>query len=317
MSLLLTKEKALSPIMDDSNDEDDDVVPSLPSKGQRFPVKKNSTVDVRRRLFQDGENSHTGGVNQDQSDDDDDDENSDYEPDQGRRFSRWGRFEEALHQILNDFSTEPTLFGCDAPLVFTTNKGDEAELPDVPYEGDNLFVGRVFKSNNDCKIKTAVNAINRRFHFHTTRSAPNFMVMNCITPSCHWRVYTVLVDDIGNFQIRQATLKHTCSVDARRNYYRLATTQVIGELMQSKFVDPSFGRFRLWPCRLGGSPKSQFILGSLKRQFIVQWRSGQPNLSKFVNSCGGVGIRCSKRICLFHSDELPMHQLEVNLIFTC
>lgn len=42
--------------------------------------------------------------------------------------------------------------------------------------------------------------------------------------------------DTGNFQIRQATLQHMCSIDDRRNYHKLATTQVIGELMQSKFI---------------------------------------------------------------------------------
>lgn len=112
----------------------------------------------------------------------------------------------------------------------------EAALADVPYEGDKLFVGRVFKSKNDCKIKIAIHAINRRFHFRTTRSSPNFMVMKCVSPTCRWRIYAVLIDDTGNFQIRQATFKHTCTVDARRNYHLLATTQVIGELMQSKFV---------------------------------------------------------------------------------
>ncbi|CAA7018895.1 unnamed protein product [Microthlaspi erraticum] len=62
------------------------------------------------------------------------------------------------------------------------------------------------------------------------------MVMKCVSSSSRWRIYAVVVDNTGNFQIRQTTLKHTCSVDATRNYHRLATTQVIGELMQSKFV---------------------------------------------------------------------------------
>lgn len=54
--------------------------------------------------------------------------------------------------------------------------------------------------------------------------------------SCPWRVYAVLLDESGNFQIRQANLNHTCTVDERRNYHRLATTQVIGEILQSRFV---------------------------------------------------------------------------------
>ncbi|XP_013608129.1 PREDICTED: uncharacterized protein LOC106314866 [Brassica oleracea var. oleracea] len=114
--------------------------------------------------------------------------------------------------------------------------GLDAALEVVPYEGDNLFVGQVFKSNSDCKIKIAIHAINRKFHFKTKRSTPNFMVLICVAIDCPWRVYAAKVDGSRNFQIRQATLMHSCSVDARRNYHKLATTQVIGELIQSRFI---------------------------------------------------------------------------------
>lgn len=109
-------------------------------------------------------------------------------------------------------------------------------LEAVPYEGDNLFVGQVFKSKNDCKIKIAIHAINRKFHFKTKRSTPAFMVLICVAIDCPWRVYAARIDGTGNFQIRQATFRHCCSVDARRNYHKLATTQVIGELIQSRFI---------------------------------------------------------------------------------
>lgn len=62
------------------------------------------------------------------------------------------------------------------------------------------------------------------------------MVLKCVGRNCPWQIYAVLLDDSGNFQIRQATLKHSCSIDDRRNYHKLATTQVIGEIMQSRFV---------------------------------------------------------------------------------
>lgn len=114
--------------------------------------------------------------------------------------------------------------------------GVDGALEDVRYEGDGIFVGRVFKSKSDCKIKIAIYAINRKFHFRTRRSTPKFMVLVCVAEECPWRVYAVKLDGSGNFQIRQATLKHCCTVDARRNYHRLATTQVIGELMQSRYV---------------------------------------------------------------------------------
>lgn len=99
-----------------------------------------------------------------------------------------------------------------------------------------MFVGHVFKSNTDCKIKLAIHAINRKFHFKTTRSSPDFMVVECVGHACPWRVYAAKLDESWNFQIRQAQLSHTCTVDEKRNYHKLATTQVIGEILQSRFV---------------------------------------------------------------------------------
>lgn len=46
----------------------------------------------------------------------------------------------------------------------------------------------------------------------------------------------MLLDGTGNFQVRQACLTHTCIVDERQNFHKLATTQVIGEILQSRFV---------------------------------------------------------------------------------
>lgn len=99
--------------------------------------------------------------------------------------------------------------------------GIDAALEAIPYEGDNLFVGQVFMSKSDCKIKIAI--------------------LICVTIDWPWRVYAAKVDGSGNFQIRQATLTHSCSVDARRNYHKLATTQVIGELIQMRFIGIKHG----------------------------------------------------------------------------
>lgn len=41
---------------------------------------------------------------------------------------------------------------------------------DVYYEGDDLFVGRVYKRKDDCHVKMVIHAINRKFHFRTARS---------------------------------------------------------------------------------------------------------------------------------------------------
>ncbi|XP_019097384.1 PREDICTED: uncharacterized protein LOC109131166 [Camelina sativa] len=150
----------------------------------------------------------------------------------------WGRVEEALHSMLSDMTDDPALFCRDAPPVFNDGKGEgvDTAISDIQYEGDKLFVGRVFKSKSDCKIKIAIHAINRKFHFRTSRSTPKFMVLKCISKSCPWCVYAAKIDSSDHFQVRQATQKHTCTVDERRSYHRLATTQVIGEIMQSHFV---------------------------------------------------------------------------------
>lgn len=121
-------------------------------------------------------------------------------------------------------------------MIFWYITGVDSALSDINYEGDKLFVGRIFKSKSDCKIKVAIHAINRKFHFRTCRSTPKFIVLKCTSRSCPWRLYAARVDASANFQIRAATFTHSCTIDERRGYHRLATTQVIGELMQSRFV---------------------------------------------------------------------------------
>ncbi|KAF3582912.1 hypothetical protein DY000_02031285 [Brassica cretica] len=87
------------------------------------------------------------------------------------RLTQWPRFQDALHQFLDDESSQNVLFSRDVPPVVdgVEKDGIEAALEAVPYEGDNLFVGQVFKSKSDCKIKIAIHAINRKFHFKTKR----------------------------------------------------------------------------------------------------------------------------------------------------
>ncbi|CAF1836532.1 unnamed protein product [Brassica oleracea var. botrytis] len=63
-------------------------------------------------------------------------------------LTQWPQFQDALHQFLDDESSQNVLFNRDAlPVVDSVEKdGIEAALEAVPYEGDNLFVGQVFKS---------------------------------------------------------------------------------------------------------------------------------------------------------------------------
>jgi len=117
----------------------------------------------------------------------------------------------------------------------------ELAIRDVVYEGDELFVGRVFKNKQDCNVKLAVHALNRRFHFRRDRSCKKLMTLTCISETCPWRVYIVKLEDSDNYQIRSANLEHTCTVEEKSNYHRAATTRVIGSIFQSKYAGNSRG----------------------------------------------------------------------------
>jgi len=118
---------------------------------------------------------------------------------------------------------------------FTGRDGMELAIRDVVYEGDELFVGRVFKNKQDCNVKLAVHALNSRFHFRRDRSYKKLMTLTCISELCLWRVYIVKLEDSDNYQIRSATLEHTCTVEERSNYHRGATTRVIRSIIKSKY----------------------------------------------------------------------------------
>ncbi|CAE6108105.1 unnamed protein product [Arabidopsis arenosa] len=66
-------------------------------------------------------------------------------------------------------------FARDAAPVLDENDPDGSErtrlvVLDVDYEGDELFVGRVFKNRDDCRVKLAVHAINRKFSYRNDRT---------------------------------------------------------------------------------------------------------------------------------------------------
>lgn len=82
----------------------------------------------------------------------------------------------------------------------------ELVVEDVMYEGDELFVGRVFKNKQDLNVKVAVHALNRQFHFRRTKSCTKVITLTCISDSCPWFVYIVKLEDSDNYQISSATI---------------------------------------------------------------------------------------------------------------
>ncbi|CAN7018981.1 unnamed protein product, partial [Brassica rapa subsp. trilocularis] len=213
---------------DSDSDSDDDIVVPVLRPSVEDTLEKGRAV--RRKLIFGipgiTDNAVDGGEDETES------SGENMEATSTEEGIHYGRFDQALHDMLNDPNT-PALLGRDAPPVYNDREtsGVDSALSDFVYEGDEMFVGHVFKSKTACKIKLAIHAINRKFHFKTTRSSPDFMVVECVGHACPWRVYAAKLDESENFQIRQAQLSHTCTVDERRNYHKLATTQVIGEIL--------------------------------------------------------------------------------------
>ncbi|XP_024010620.1 uncharacterized protein LOC112086097 [Eutrema salsugineum] len=155
-----------------------------------------------------------------------------------RPSGKYSCADETINGVFSETEEVPAMFGRDAPPVVddVSDDGIDSALRDMRYEGDGIFVGRIFRNKVECKIKLAIHAINRKFHFRTPRSTPNYMEFLCINSTCPWRIYASLMDATGNFQIKKAKLKHTCPIEDRRKYHKQATTQVIGELIQTRFV---------------------------------------------------------------------------------
>ncbi|KAG7534144.1 Transposase MuDR plant [Arabidopsis thaliana x Arabidopsis arenosa] len=112
---------------------------------------------------------------------------------------------------------------------------------DVDYEGDELFVGRVFKNRDDCKVKIAVHAINRKFSFRNHRTTNDVVIVRCVSDLCPWRVYCVRLEETEYFEVRTVMLEHNCPIDVRSQFQRQATTSVISEIMKSKYTGAGMG----------------------------------------------------------------------------
>ncbi|KAG7559290.1 Transposase MuDR plant [Arabidopsis thaliana x Arabidopsis arenosa] len=114
-------------------------------------------------------------------------------------------------------------------------------IDDATYEGDDIFVGRVYKNKEDFKLKMAIHALQRKFHFRHTRSDKKVVLLNCVADSCPWRVYVIRLEDCDNYQVRSACLEHTCSVEARSNYHKQASARVVGEFMRPQYMGAGSG----------------------------------------------------------------------------
>ncbi|KAG7599567.1 Transposase MuDR plant [Arabidopsis suecica] len=140
--------------------------------------------------------------------------------------------------VVRETPVPTVLYDRDAPPYFD-DPGEEdylqRSLKVADYEGDDIFVGRLFKNKDDCCTKLAIHAIRRKFHFIHAKSCPTMVIAVCVGSTSPWRVYTTKLEDSERFEVRTATLQHTCSVDARGDFHKQASKAVIGKLMRTRY----------------------------------------------------------------------------------
>uniref|UniRef100_A0A1J3IHA9 Transposase MuDR plant domain-containing protein n=1 Tax=Noccaea caerulescens TaxID=107243 RepID=A0A1J3IHA9_NOCCA len=177
-------------------------------------------------------------------------------------------------------------FRRDAAPVIDDTEGEAANtteniILDVAYEGDELFVGRVFKNKQDCKVKIVVHTINRRFSYKHERSNSDFIVVRCVFDACPWMVYVSRMEDTDYFQIRTATLVHSYPVDVRSQFHRQATTSVISEIMRARYAGP------------GRSPSTVGVIRAMLQEHNVNvsywkaWRARELAMESANGSASG------------------------------
>ncbi|XP_010484912.2 PREDICTED: uncharacterized protein LOC104763202 [Camelina sativa] len=104
----------------------------------------------------------------------------------------------------------------------------------VAAEEDAIFIGRVFKDNAEMQNTLAIYAIKRLFHFKLAKLEPDRIICFCIDPLCAWRVFG---HSVSKFEIRLATLIHTCSIIVRSQYEKQASAKVIAEVLKGKYAN--------------------------------------------------------------------------------
>ncbi|WZZ53048.1 hypothetical protein YC2023_053155 [Brassica napus] len=98
-----------------------------------------------------------------------------------------------------------------------------------------LYVGQVFMDRSAFKTHMSLYALAKKFRFLCRRSEPGKMVLECKGVECPWRVSAAKLPGCPRFQIKRLNEEHTCTVDERRDFTRHATSNLIGEMVRSKY----------------------------------------------------------------------------------
>lgn len=114
---------------------------------------------------------------------------------------------------------------------------DEIPNLDIDETDDEVYVGKVYASKEDCQISLAIYAIKGQFQFKWTLTKRDYFVLNCKDGQCDWRIMAKENPHTGNYVIKQAKLEHIFPVENMNSYRSMASTG-IAAVSKSKFGYP-------------------------------------------------------------------------------
>ncbi|CAD5324569.1 unnamed protein product [Arabidopsis thaliana] len=131
----------------------------------------------------------------------------------------------------------------DIPPLFEDIEYEVEKIPDLDIEDDGkgIYKGKVYASKEDCQIGLAIYAIKNMFHFKQTRTKWNYFVLSCSDEKCDWRILATLMKGTGYYEIKKASLDHTCSLDTTGQFMQKATSKVIASVFKAKYSDLTSG----------------------------------------------------------------------------
>jgi len=99
----------------------------------------------------------------------------------------------------------------------------------------------------------------------------------CVSHTCPWWVYATKLPDSDTFEVRSTTSTHTCSVDARGDFHKQASTAVIGKLMGTKYIG------------VGRGPRPNELRRMLRQEFnlnVSYWKAWRTREIAMDNAMG-------------------------------
>ncbi|KAG7591226.1 Zinc finger PMZ-type [Arabidopsis thaliana x Arabidopsis arenosa] len=145
----------------------------------------------------------------------------------------------ALMAIGNQRMTPRRRFNVGVGEESTLNYNAMCEIP----EDDPIFLGDAtpFKDNAVAVAGDKANMNLRKsedcmYIGGISASDKTRVIAVCGDRKCRWRIYATYHKDSESVEIRTATLKHTCDVEARSKYGKKATASILGELLKAKYA---------------------------------------------------------------------------------